>query len=409
MILNIITCVVCLAMLILFRKLDRTNMKMAKLRRYSSRLFDEFKKLAETENRRFNDATIEMDILLKKSNALAKNINSAVNEIEAKLQGLDIEKTNLKKVEDDIRVISQSARDVNKQIEFIAGAKDSFAEISQNMSYTKETLKTLKGESAEILQNFNNRLKEKSRELSTEFSEQINKLRDSVENKEDMLVNSSRQKLADLTESFERALSDMDQRVTDTGEILLQNFKVKIDGVAKSVEGASNLQTQIEMLKINLADLEGKVFTEIKERSSGVESEIQQSIDVLYSKLKEFESEFDDTKGTLLDRFQNDLDKLGNKLTAVESNVNESKAKLIKTFEIEADKVRTELDNLNIHAISKRDEIVHASRREAEEVRKEIENFESRFLEFETRIIDTAESKAEELTASTGDIEQKLN
>jgi len=134
-----------------------------------------------------------------------------------------------------------------------------------------------------------------------------------------MLVNSSRQKLADLTESFERALSDMDQRVTDTGEILLQNFKVKIDGVAKSVEGASNLQTQIEMLKINLADLEGKVFTEIKERSSGVESEIQQSIDVLYSKLKEFESEFDDTKGTLLDRFQNDLDKLVNKLTAVES------------------------------------------------------------------------------------------
>ncbi len=67
MIVNIITCVVCLAMLILFRKLDRTNIKMAKLRRYSSRLFDEFKNLAETENRRFNDATIEMDIMLKKS------------------------------------------------------------------------------------------------------------------------------------------------------------------------------------------------------------------------------------------------------------------------------------------------------------------------------------------------------
>ena len=340
MIVNIITCVVCLAMLILFRKLDRTNIKMAKLRRYSSRLFDEFKKLAETENRRFNDATIEMDIMIKKSNALAKNINSSVKEIEAKLQGLDIEKTNLKKVEDDIRVISQSARDVNKQIEFIAGAKESFTEMSQSMSYTKETIKTLKSESAEILQNFNNRLKEKSRELTAEFTEQINKLRDSIENKEDLLVNSSRQKLVDLTESFERALSDMDQRVTDTGEILLQNFKVKIDGVAKSVEGASNLQTQIEMLKINLADLEGKVFSEIKERSSGVESEIQQSIDVLYSKLQEFESEFDDSKGTLLGRFQSDLDKLNNKLSTVESNVNDSKSKLIKTFEIEADKVQ---------------------------------------------------------------------
>jgi chromosome segregation ATPase len=408
MIINIITCVVCLAMLILFRKLDRTNIKMAKLRRYSSRLFDEFKKLAETENRRFNDATIEMDILIKKSNALAKNINTSVSEIEAKLQGLDIEKTNLKKVEEDIRVISQSAREVNKQIEFIAGAKESFVEISQSLSYSKETIKNLKGESAEILQNFNNRLKEKSRELSAEFSEQISKLRDAIESKEDLLVNSSRQKLVDLTETLEHTLADMDQRVTDTGEILLQNFKVKIDGVAKSVEGASNLQTQIEMLKLNLSDLEGKVFSDIKERSSGVQSEIQQSIDVLYAKLQEFESEFDDSKDILLGRFQTDIDKLNNKLSAVESNVNESKSKLIKTFEIEADKVRTELDNLNIHAISKRDEIIQATRREAEEVRKEIENFESRFLEFETRIIDTAETKVGELGACTGDIELKL-
>ncbi len=368
MIINIITCVVCLAMLILFRKLDRTNIKMAKLRRYSSRLFDEFKNLAETENRRFNDATIEMDIMIKKSNALAKIINSSVKEIEAKLQGLDIEKTNLKKVEDDIRVISQSARDVNKQIEFIAGAKEGFNEMSLNMNYLKESIKSLKGESAEILQNFSARLKERSRELTAEFTDQITKLRESIENKEDICVNNSRQKLVDLTETFERALSDMDQRVTDTGEILLQNFKVRIDGIAKSVEGASNLHNQIEMLKINLNDLEGKVFSDIKERSSVVESEIQNSINALY-----------------------------NKVSTVESNMNESKSKLIKSFESEVDKVRSELDNLSIHAITKRDEIVQASRREAEEVKKVINNFEERFMEFETRIINTSDVKNSEI------------
>jgi hypothetical protein len=40
--------------------------------------------MAETENRRFNDATIEMDILIKKSTALAKNVNTSINEIETK-------------------------------------------------------------------------------------------------------------------------------------------------------------------------------------------------------------------------------------------------------------------------------------------------------------------------------------
>src|SRR4030067_1384177 len=220
MIYNIITLVVCLLMLILFRKLDRTNLKMAKLRRYSSRLFDEFKKMAETENRRFNDATIEMDILIKKSDTLAKNISGSVREIESRLRGLDIEKTNLQKVEEDIKIISQSARDVNQQIEFIAGAKESFLELSHNTTYVKESIKTLRSESADILQNFNNRLKEKSKEITVEFTNQINKLSEALENKEESIFNSSRQKVMDLTENFERSLADMEQRLTDTGEIL---------------------------------------------------------------------------------------------------------------------------------------------------------------------------------------------
>jgi DNA repair exonuclease SbcCD ATPase subunit len=380
MIINIITCVVCLAMLILFRKLDRTNIKMAKLRRYSSRLFDEFKTLAETENRRFNDATIEMDIMIKKSNALAKIINSSVKEIEAKLQGLDIEKSNLKKVEEDIRIISQSARDVNKQIEFIAGAKEGFNEMSLNMNYLKESIKGLKSESAEILQNFNTRLKERSRELTAEFTDQMSKLRESIENKEDILINNSRQKLMDLTETYERALTAMDQRVTDTGEILLQNFKVRIDGIAKSVEGASNLQNQIEVLKLSLNDLEGKVFSDIKQRSASVENEIQNSINALYSKV-----------------------------STVEANMNDSKAKLIKSFETEVEKVRNEMDNLSIHAITKRDEIVQASRREAEEVMKVINNFEERFLEFETRIVNTAEIKNNELKKNGDQMKEEFS
>jgi DNA repair exonuclease SbcCD ATPase subunit len=387
MILNIITFAVCLLMLIVFRKLDQTNVKMAKLRRYSSRLFEEFKKLAETENRRYNDATIEMDILIKKSGALGKTINSSVHEIEAKLEGLDIEKTNLKKVEDDIRVISQSAREVNKQIEFIAGAKEGFTELSHNMSYIKESMKMLKNESTDIIQNFNNRLKEKSREITAEFNDGIGKLKESIESKEDIIVETSRQKLLDLTETFEQALSDMDQRVTDTGEILLQNLKIRIDGVAKSVEGATNLQNQIEVLKVGISDLEGRIFSEIRERSSNVGNEIQKSIDTLF-----------------------------NKVSTVEANLNDSKSKLIKSFEIEVDKVRNELDNLNIHAITKRDEIVQASRREAESVKKELENFESRFHEFENRISKNSEQTEEFINAQMqkakdefGSMEQRLS
>lgn len=379
MIWNIVTCAVCLIMLILFRKLDRTNVKMAKLRRYSSRLFDDFKKLAETENRRFSDATIEMDILIKKSTAIAKNITASIHDLESKLRGLDIEKTNLSKVEEDIRVISQSARDVNRQIEFIAGAKESFAELSQNITYVKDTIKNLKEESNEMLQHFGSRIKEKTNTLAAEFSE-----------------------------TMERMLGEFDQRLSDTGEILLQNFKMKIDGVAKSVEGASNLLSQIEMIRLSVADLESRIFAEIRDRSSSVEAEIKESINSLYDRLREVESEAADVKKGILDEFQNDIDRLYAKLAGVETTVNESKSKVIKTFESEVERVRNELDNLSIHAISKRDEIVQATRREAEEVKKTIEDFEERFSAFEQRLADTADVKAKNLSFAAQEAEKSI-
>ena len=81
MILNLITFLSCLIMMILFRRLDRTNLRMAKLRRYSARVFDDFKKMAELESRKFQDATIEIDVLIKKSSALAKNMAESIKEI----------------------------------------------------------------------------------------------------------------------------------------------------------------------------------------------------------------------------------------------------------------------------------------------------------------------------------------
>lgn len=409
MVINIITCVVCLVLLIVFRKLDRTNIKMAKLRRYSSRLFDDYKKMAETENRRFNDATIEMDILIKKSNALAKNVSSSILEIESKLQGLDIEKTNLKKVEEDIKVISQSARDVNIQIEFIANAKNNFNEMARSMSGMKETIKILKSESGGILQNFNERIKEKSKELTSEFAQSINKLREAHENKEELMLNAGRQRVMELAEQFDQSTAEMERRMTDTGEILLQNFKMKIEGVARSVEGAANLHNQIEILKNTYAELENKIFSEIKERSEAVETDIQASLNDLNDRIKEYESGAEESKSGILERFSNDVDKLYAKLATVETNVNESKSKLIKTFETEVEKVRSEIDNLSIHAISKRDEIVNATRREAEELRKEIAEFDEKFLTFENRLVDTAAAKGEELRKSTDELDKKLS
>ncbi len=338
-------------MLVLFRRFDRANLKMAKLRRYSSKVFDDFKKMTEKESRKFQDATIEIDILIKKSGALAKNMSESIREIENRLQGLDVEKTNLKRVEEDIKIISSAAKDVNKQIQFIAQAKDNFTDIAKKVTFLSENVDNLNGQLTHMAGNFEDKLRERSREISESFYMQTDSLK-----------------------------GELEGRVSETGDMLLENFKIKIAPLIRNVESADALNTQIAAMKDTFSAMENTFFDQFAQKSRDLKSEVNDNIDKLTLKIKN-----------------------------VETNIEESKGKLVSTFENEVDKVRTELDNLSIHAVSKKDEIVQAARREAEGIRKRIEDFEDRFVELENRIIDTAEEKINSIDSDYQSIELRLN
>ena len=351
MILNVITLAACFIMLLLFRRFDRANLKMAKLRRYSSKVFDDFKKMTEKESRKFQDATIEIDILIKKSGALAKNMSESIREIENRLHGLDVEKTNLKKVEEDIKVISSAAKDVNKQIQFISSAKDNFTDIAKKVTFLSENVDNLNSQLTHMAGNFEDKLRVRSREITEEFYMQTENLK-----------------------------NELETRVSDSGDILLENFKIKIAPLIRNVESSDTLQTQIAGMKDTFAAMENTFFDQFTQKSRDLKTEVNDNIDKLTLKIKN-----------------------------VEVNIEESKGKLISTFENEVDKVRTELDNLSIHAVSKKDEIVQAARREAEGIRKKIEDFEDKFVELENRIIDTAEEKINSIDSDYQSIELRLN
>ncbi len=380
MILNIATVVICFVMMMIFRRIDRANSRMTKLRRYSSRIFDDFKKMTEKENRKFHDSTIEMDILIKKSGALAKNLSEAIVEIENRLKGLDVEKTNLKRVEDDIKVISGAAKDVNKQIQFIASAKENFGDMTGNISFLTKNMENMKQDLGDIVQNFEDKLRERSREISEEFYVHADNLKSDLERKENELAQTSRDRTLQLAEEFSKSVNEMEEKVAESSNILHDNFKMKIAPLVKTVDNAEDLNNQIEKMRETFTAMENTFFDDFKSKSRELKSEIN-----------------------------TDIDKLTQKLQNVEANVDDSRTKLIQTFENEVDKVRTELDNLSIHAVSKKDEIVQATRREAEGIKKRIEDFEDRFVELENRIVDTAEEKLDTIDTEYQAVETRLN
>lgn len=423
MILNIFTFVSCLTMLFLFRRFDRSNHRMIKLRRYADKVSGDFRKTAEKESRRYNDATIEMDILVKKGNALASTLKDSITEVEARLKGLNVEKANLARVEDDLKIISNAAREVNRQIEFIGSARADFSDMTQKVSFLTGAVAQIERDTNSLTAAFADKIRERSREISEEIAVQFNTIKENIREKEIRLMNSSGEQIEEIASKFTAALSGMERRVTDTGDALLDAVRTKIDAISKTADTielrvdasekkvyselagrisgiekaiqsfeldmmntkealvaeargeVSALDGQMASISAGMSELETTIFNEIKTKSAEVKKDISSSL-----------HDFTVMKETLADRIDEDIQKVYGKLKNVEENIDQSKSKLIASFEEEVNKIRTELDNLSIHSITKKDEIIKATRKEAEEIRSRIEDFNEKYHDMEHRI-----------------------
>ena len=184
----------CVGIMLFFRRIDRANVRIEKLKRFSDKKFNDFKDLASEENRKFRDATIEMDLLLKKSGVLAEAVRTSANDIEARLKGLDIEKENLRKVEIEIKSVTTAASDLNQQLRYIESVRSGFSDLMKKADQISGQIAKVDKESGALLQSFNEKIRERSRELSDELSIQVTKLREQVVGKGGKLPDGARSK-----------------------------------------------------------------------------------------------------------------------------------------------------------------------------------------------------------------------
>jgi chromosome segregation ATPase len=442
MIWNIVTLSFCFLTILFFRRIDRANLRIMKLKRFTDKSFKDFKQLTKEENRKFNDATIEMDILLKKADSLSTKISSSIDDLGNKLKGLDLEKANLKKVDHDLQIVSNAAQEVNEQIKYIESAKSDFNEIVKKINTLSGALLKIEKENATIINSFNEKVRQRSRELSQEITIEINKLKDSIHGKEDSIVENTKEKVQQLTQNFTNSLSKMEQNITDIGDAILENIKLKTNNVAQTVtdlearidasekkvfnelygkinhledvlesfeddlRGNKNnilsetrtdiesLNNQILDLKNTFSDLENGVFSDIAKQTTALKKDMNSSIE-----------EYKKIKHSLLTQAEDNIDRVYEKIKIIEDSVNESRTKLVSSFEEEVNKIRHSMDALSLHSISKKDEIVNAVRKEAEEVRGKIENFTEHYMQIEKDIEKKFDNLANQVTSVEQDVD----
>jgi len=339
MILNIITFAVCLGMMILFRRIDKSNMKMTKLRRYSSKMFDDFRKLAETEKRKFKDATIEMDILIKKSNALTVNLSGSLKEVENRLSGLDIEKTNLKKVEEDIKVISHAARDVNKQIEFIGLAREEFSDLTDKITNLRENVAGIRSESNAIINGFNGKLRERSRELMEEFSSVVNEHTASFNERESQIM------------TLKSTLSDLENTV-------FADIKIKSDEMKENMSRAVK----------EFDDLKGGMF-------SRLDSEVER----IHGKLKNVEDNVDESKASLIDTFESEVNRIRTEMDNLNIHAIAKKDEIVQATRKEAEDIRKKIEDFQEKVLDHENRLINTAENKISSLDSEYQAIDMKF------------------------------
>ncbi|MDA3898878.1 MAG: hypothetical protein PF637_00010 [Spirochaetes bacterium] len=372
MILHVATVFICLSLMMIFRRADRANTRIIKLKRFTDNSLKEFKKLVDSESRRYNDSTIEMDLLLKKAHSISGSIRTSIDDLEVRLQGLNSEKLGLKKVEDDLRVVSAAADQVNYQIKYIEGAKSDFGSVVKKVNALNENLRTIEKNNSNMYQSFNESLRTRSRELSEELAGEIKKLKVSVSEKEGVIIAQAQEKIELLTVNFEQSINGMEKGITTAGDAIMQNIRQKLDVLTRSV---NNIEETVNTS-------EKKVYSDLTEAIENAEHEINQ----------------------IFEKIQN-----------VEISIDQSRTKLIASFEEETNKIRNSMDSLSLHSIAKKDEIVKAARQEADEVRKNVERFNEQYNRFEVNLntiaqqqMDTIVHEYESISSNFDKFTQKL-
>ncbi len=346
MILNIVTFVVCFAMLILFRRLDKANLRMTKLRRYSNKMFDDFRKLAETEKRKFNDATIEMDILIKKSNALTTNLSGALQEIETRLEGLNVEKGNLKKVEEDLKVISGAARDVNKQIEFIAMARDDFSNTINKVNTLQENMTDLRSESGSIISSFNNQVRERSRELLEEITDMINQNHSSFIEKEKQVYN-------------------LKDTIADLENTVFSDIKAKSDEMKESMK-----ETIVE-------------FGGLRE---GLFDKMDEEIERVHEKLKTVEGSVDESKTNLIKTFEHEVSRIRTELDNLSLHAIAKKDEIVQATRKEAEEIRKRVDDFQDKVTEHENRLISTAESKISHLDSEYQTIDLKFTSLSEKI-----------------------
>lgn len=361
------------AVTILLRRMDRSNMKLVQVRKTVNRALEDFERQVREKEKNFKDASIDFELQLRQGKSLITDLVQETEQVGHRLATLREDGQILENVQNQLQAVITSSQEIEGQVETIDNTLARLEGGRKEIQKLDSQLGRVKREAGEMVNAFGRKIQETSGEIFKALEERVGDIEESYRQKEEGLFDQTRQHLVEFTGGMEEQFQHLHRDLQESSDLILKNIHEKMDQYEEQVDVLQRESARAQ------EDARGTIHDFRKEVQT-MEVEFQ-------SQARDLDSRVTDTKEEL-------------------SQVRET---LYKDIHSEAQRVRGEIKEFSLDAIAKKDEIVNSARREAEGIHKLIEDFQSRYLEAENRLFREADTRNSELTARLDAYEEEFN
>lgn len=385
---GILIIVINIVIILIFRRLDKENLRINKIKRFAEKAVEDIDRHIQTRRQEISDTTIELEILLKRSQAILADLEKKWETASIRQNEFMSKEEKLREMEQSLKLLNQMASRTNESIAFLK--KDMIT-----LEETRHEMAGLSGKVHILEKELTEKVKSSLAASHTLVADMQKACQEKIGSAEENFKVNIRHHLEGLTSSIaglELKFQDIRKKHIDTISRDLVSFRSEIsqikkqystlekDLLDKTASRTVHLEKSIETMHASLAEKENAVLQEARSRVEEIKSSLADFEARLKGKeeevLHELERRITDATVTLknvgdkvdlIDEKVNEKTKLKldifdknlvNKLSALEEFIRTTEGRLLKSVQADVENVNQKIVKFSEDLSQKESEIM---------------------------------------------------
>ena len=363
--------------MLLFRRFDRNNVNMKKIKRLIELGEKELNHIVLLKKEELKDKTAEFKLLTFDLDKYIQKLKVESSETKQSLQEIQQGKQHFKEIQSDLDALEKVTQSVQSQLIYI---KDSLHKVDAHHKKVKKLetrLDTVDEQANRMLNSFKEAIENKAIEAKNVLEDRFKYFATHFESYQKQIKEETIQRTELLDNEIQNKFQEMGVALKNQSEKVHQEICTHLqsshDKIYSINEQTENLKSQLE---VNLP----KVLLEFKNEISVKADESSRKLDLLNTEIIHIDNLYK------------------NKYNTLTQDLELQKTSLFDNLKETASKIRDDIQRLDLDAMSKKDELLSALRKEASTVEEKLERFNFVYEESKEKLIEDATNYYQEIT-----------